>query len=84
MSTSPTTVSEYDAIARTVQQYVDGGKSGRSADMQAAFHPDATCFDNYSPHSTCACNLPVVACFLSSSCLRSLMAHRSSRPAFGS
>ena len=44
MSTSATTVSEYDAIARTVQHYVDGGKSGRNADMQAAFHPDATIF----------------------------------------
>lgn len=44
MSTSPTTVSEYDAIANTVQRYVDGGKSGRSAEMKAAFHPDATIF----------------------------------------
>lgn len=44
MSTSPTTVSEYDAIARTVQQYVDGGRSGRGAEMKAAFHPDATIF----------------------------------------
>jgi hypothetical protein len=48
MSMSPTTVSEivseYDAIAKTVQQYVDGGKSGRSAEMKAAFHPGATIF----------------------------------------
>jgi hypothetical protein len=44
MSTSPTTVNEHDAIARTVQQYVDGGKYGRGADMQAAFHPNATIF----------------------------------------
>jgi Putative lumazine-binding len=44
MSTSPTTVSEYDAIAKTVQRYVDGGKSGRGAEMKAAFHPDATIF----------------------------------------
>ncbi|HZB44138.1 MAG TPA: nuclear transport factor 2 family protein [Pyrinomonadaceae bacterium] len=44
MSTAPTTVSEYDAIARTVQRYVDGGRSGRGAEMQAAFHPDATIF----------------------------------------
>ena len=44
MTTSPTTVSEYDAIARTVQHYVDGGRSGRGADMKAAFHNDATIF----------------------------------------
>ena len=44
MSTSPLSVSEHDAIARTVQQYVNGGKSGHGADMQPAFHPDATIF----------------------------------------
>ena len=49
MSTSPTTVSEHDAIARTIQQYVDGGKSGRGADMKAAFHPDATIFGYIGP-----------------------------------
>jgi len=49
MSTSPTTVSEDDAIARTIQQYVDGGKSGRGADMKAAFHPDATIFGYIGP-----------------------------------
>ena len=49
MSTSPTTVGEYDAIARTVQQYMDGGKSGRGADMQAAFHTDATIFGYIGP-----------------------------------
>jgi len=44
MSTSAKTVSEYDAIAETVQRYIEGGKSGRGADMKAAFHPDATIF----------------------------------------
>ena len=44
MSTSPKTVSEYDAIAKSVQRYVDGGKSGRGAEMKDAFHPDATIF----------------------------------------
>ena len=44
MSTSPTAVNEYDAISKTVEHYVDGGKSGRSEDMRAAFHPDATIF----------------------------------------
>jgi len=44
MTASPTTASEYDAIAETVQHYVDGGKSGRGADMKAAFHESATIF----------------------------------------
>lgn len=42
MSTSATTVSEYDAIVTTVKKYVDGGKSGNSATMQEAFHSEAT------------------------------------------
>ena len=49
MSTSATTVNDRDAIARTVQQYVDGGKSGLTANMQAAFHPDATIFGYIGP-----------------------------------
>lgn len=44
MSTSPATVSEDEAIARTIQHYVDGGRSGRSAEMKLAFHSDATIF----------------------------------------
>ena len=49
MSTSPTTVNEYDAIAATVQHYIDGARSGRGADMKAAFHPDATIFGYVGP-----------------------------------
>ena len=37
-------LSEYDAIAKTVKHYIDGGKSGRSDEMKLAFHPDATIF----------------------------------------
>jgi hypothetical protein len=44
MSTSPATVSEYDAIAKTIQRYIDGGKFGRTDEMKTAFHPDATIF----------------------------------------
>jgi hypothetical protein len=44
MSTSPATVSEYDEIAETIERYVAGGKSGRGADMKAAFHPGATIY----------------------------------------
>jgi hypothetical protein len=44
MSKGPTNLSEYDAISRTIQMYVDGGKSGRGDVMKQAFHPDATIF----------------------------------------
>jgi hypothetical protein len=44
MDNVPTNLTEYDAIARTVQRYIDGGKSGRGDDMKPAFHPDATIF----------------------------------------
>ena len=44
MSTSAKIMSEHDAIAETVRRYVDGGKSGRGADMNSAFHPGATIY----------------------------------------
>ena len=37
-------LSDYDAIAKTVQTYIDAGKSGRGADMKSAFHEGATIF----------------------------------------
>jgi len=37
-------VSEYDAIATTVQHYIDGARSGKGDDMKPAFHKDATIF----------------------------------------
>ena len=49
MTATPTTVTDYDAIAEAVQRYVDGGKSGRGADMKPAFHPDATIFGYIGP-----------------------------------
>lgn len=44
ISNTSASLSEYDAIARTIEHYIDGGRSGRGADMKAAFHPDATIF----------------------------------------
>ncbi len=44
MSSAPTNVSEYDVIANVVQTYIDGARSGRGADMNPAFHEDATIF----------------------------------------
>ena len=45
----PTNLNEYDAITRTVQNYINGGKTGRTADMKLAFHPDATIFGYIGP-----------------------------------
>ncbi|MBN4054773.1 nuclear transport factor 2 family protein, partial [Nitrospira defluvii] len=39
-----TNVSEYGVIAKVVQHYINGAKSGRGADMKPAFHKDATIF----------------------------------------
>jgi len=44
MSNASTNVSEYDAIAKVVQYYLDGAISGRGDDMKPAFHKDATFF----------------------------------------
>ena len=43
MSTT-TNVNEYDAIARTIQHYINGARSGKGEDMKPAFHEDATIF----------------------------------------
>ncbi len=37
-------VSEHDAIAKSIQHYIDGAKSGSGDDMKPAFHKDATIF----------------------------------------
>jgi hypothetical protein len=44
MNSAPTNVSDYDAIARTVQHYIDGATSGRGSEMKPVFHHDATIF----------------------------------------
>ena len=44
MSTTTTKVNEYDAIARSVQQYINGAKSGKGDDMKPAIHDAATIF----------------------------------------
>jgi hypothetical protein len=49
MNNVPTELSDYDAIAQTVQHYIDGAKSGRGADMKPAFHQDATIFGYVGP-----------------------------------
>ncbi len=44
MRNAPTDVSDYEAIAATVQHYIDGARSGRGDDMRPAFHQDATIY----------------------------------------
>ncbi len=48
MSTT-TNVNEYDAIARTIQHYINGAKTGKGDDMKPAFHKDATIFGYVGP-----------------------------------
>ncbi len=44
MSNAAIDVREHDAIAKAVQHYIDGAKSGSGDDMKPAFHKDATIF----------------------------------------
>lgn len=44
MSNLPTDMHENDAIAKTIQTYIDGAKAGKGDDMKPAFHEDATIF----------------------------------------
>ncbi len=44
MSNAPTDLSEHDVIAKVVQHYIDGAKSGSGEEMKPAFHKDATIF----------------------------------------
>ena len=44
MSNAAMDVSARDAIAKAVQHYIDGARSGRGEDMKPAFHKDATIF----------------------------------------
>jgi hypothetical protein len=42
-------LSDYEAIARTIQMYVDGGRLGKTEMMKAAFHPGATIYGYAGP-----------------------------------
>ncbi len=44
MSNVTTAVNDQDAIAKVVQHYIDGARSGKGDDMKPAFHKDATIF----------------------------------------
>jgi hypothetical protein len=49
MNNSTNNLSDYEAIANTVQHYINGAKSGRGEDMKPAFSPDATIFGYVGP-----------------------------------
>ena len=49
MSNTSINVSEYDVIAKVVQHYIDGARSGKGDDMKPAFHKDATVFGYVGP-----------------------------------
>ncbi len=44
MSNAAVAASEHSAIAKAVQHYIDGAKSGSGDGMKRAFHKDATIF----------------------------------------
>jgi len=44
MDNTATKLSDYDAITKTIQHYIDGAISGKGADMKPAFHEGATIF----------------------------------------
>ncbi len=44
MTNASRNVNDRDDIAKVVQHYIDGAKSGRGDDMKPAFHKDATIF----------------------------------------
>ena len=44
MNNMSTDVHQHDAIAKTLQHYIDGARSGKGDDMKPAFHKNATIF----------------------------------------
>ena len=44
MNDRPTDVRQHDAIAKTLQHYIDGARSGKGDEMKPAFHNDATIY----------------------------------------
>ena len=49
MSKVITDVNDQDVIAKVVQHYIDGARSGKGDDMKPAFHEDATIFGYVGP-----------------------------------
>ena len=49
MTNASRNVNDRDDIAKVVQHYIDGARSGRGDDMKPAFHEDATVFGYVGP-----------------------------------
>ncbi len=49
MSNVTTGVNDQDLIAKVIQHYINGARSGRGDDMKPAFHEDATVFGYVGP-----------------------------------
>ena len=49
MTNVTTDVNDQDVIAKVVQHYIDGARSGKGDDMRPAFHEDATVFGYVGP-----------------------------------
>jgi hypothetical protein len=49
MTNAPAPSGDGEAIARTIQTYIDGGISGRGDDMKPAFHEGATIYGYIGP-----------------------------------
>ncbi len=49
MANVTSSVSDQDVIAKVVQHYIDGARSGKGDDMKPAFHEDATVFGYVGP-----------------------------------
>ena len=44
MTNVTTETKEHEAIAKTIEHYIDGARSGKGDDMKPAFHEGATIF----------------------------------------
>ncbi len=49
MSNVTTGVNDQDLIAKVIQHYINGARSGKGDDMKPAFHEDATVFGYVGP-----------------------------------
>ncbi len=49
MSNITTGVNDQDLIAKVIQHYINGARSGKGDDMKPAFHEDATVFGYVGP-----------------------------------
>ncbi len=47
MTTAHTHLTDHELIAKTMQHYIDGARSGSSEDMKPAFREDATVFGHF-------------------------------------